>query len=91
MTPVGHAANLHLDLSTWNFGIQEFPGFNDAQRNVFPGTPVLRNGMAYVSEKPGIGVDLDEKLASKYPIKDDPPFDLNWGRLRGADGTIRRP
>ena len=91
VTPVGHAANLHLDLSTWNFGIQEFPGFNDAQRNVFPGTPVLKNGMAYVSEKPGIGVDLDEKLAARYPIKDDPPFDLDWGRLRGADGTIRRP
>jgi mannonate dehydratase len=90
-SPVGHAAHVHLDLATWNFGIQEYPNFNDALREVFPGTPEVRDGMMWCNEKPGLGIDVDEKLAVKYPIRDDPPFDLQWGRLRGWDGTIRRP
>jgi mannonate dehydratase len=90
-SPVGHAANMHLDLATWNFGVQEYSPFSDALREVFPGCPELRDGMMWCNEKPGLGIDLDEKLAAKYPIRDDPPFDLNWGRLRGRDGTIRRP
>ncbi|MBI3417440.1 MAG: starvation-sensing protein RspA [Verrucomicrobia bacterium] len=90
-SPVGHAAHVHLDLATWNFGIQECPGFSDALREVFPGTPEIRDGMMWCNEKPGLGIDLDEGLAAKYPIRDDPPFDLNWGRLRDRDGTIRRP
>ena len=90
-SPVGHAAHVHLDLATWNFGIQEYPNFNEALREVFPGTPEVRDGMMWCNEKPGLGIDVDEKLAAKYPIRDDPPFDLQWGRLRGWDGTIRRP
>jgi len=90
-SPVGHAANLHLDLSTWNFGIQEATIFNDAAREVFPGTPEVKGGMMWANDKPGLGIDLNEQLAAKFPITDDPPFDLDWGRLRGKDGTIRRP
>jgi mannonate dehydratase len=90
-SPVGHAAQVHVDLSTWNFGIQEAPGFNDALREVFPGCPEIRDGMLWCNDKPGLGIDIDEKLAAKYPIRDDPPFDLQWGQLRGRDGTIRRP
>ena len=90
-SPVGHAANLHLDLSTWNFGIQEATIFNDAAQEVFPGTPVVKNGLMWANDKPGLGIDLNEELAAKHPITDDPPFDLDWGRLRGKDGTIRRP
>jgi mannonate dehydratase len=91
VSPPGHAANLHLDLATWNFGIQEAIVFNDALQEVFPGCPTLKDGMFWVNEKPGLGVDFHEGLAAKYPILDDPPFDLDWGRLRGRDGTIRRP
>lgn len=91
LSPVGHAANVHLDLSTWNFGIQECSPFSDALREVFPGAPEVEGGMLHANEKPGLGIDLREDLAAKHPITDDPPFDLNWGRLRGWDGTIRRP
>jgi mannonate dehydratase len=90
-SPVGHAAQWHLDMATWNFGIQECTFFDDATREVFPGTPEIRKGLMYGNEKPGLGIDIDETLAAKYPIRDDPPFDLQWGRLRGWDGTIRRP
>jgi mannonate dehydratase len=91
VNPIGHAANGHLSLSTWNFGVQEAVVFNDALREVFPGSPEVKNGMLWLNEKPGIGVDFKEELAAKYPITEDPPFDLDWGRLRDKDGTIRRP
>ncbi len=90
-SPVGHAANLHLDLASWNFGVQEGRNFDDKTHEVFPGTPRLRDGMLWSNDRPGLGVDLDEELAAKYPINDDPPFDFHWGQLRGLDGTIRRP
>ena len=88
---MGHAAHVHLDLATWNFGIQECTFFNDATREVFPGTPEISKGLLWCNEKPGLGIDLNETLAAQYPIRDDPPFDMNWGRLRDWDSTIRRP
>ncbi len=91
LTPIGHAANVHVDMATWNFGIQEFISFNDATREVFPGAPSMRSGAVDLPRTPGIGVDFDENAAAKYPIRDNPPFDLQWGQLRGLDGTIRRP
>ncbi len=36
-------------------------------------------------------VALDEKLAARFPIEDDPPFDFNWGNLRRSDGTSTKP
>ena len=36
VSPVGHAANIHLDLSSWNFGIQEWSGWSDKSIEVFP-------------------------------------------------------
>jgi len=91
VSPVGHAANLHLDLTVANFGIQESREFTPAEREVFPGSPEIRNGWFYVNEKPGLGVDLDEKAAAKFPFKDDPPFDMGWGNTRRRDGTVVTP
>ncbi len=88
VSPVGHAANLHLDLSVPNFGIQEWPGFTDAEREVFPGCPEVRDGYAYVTESPGLGVDLDEKAAAKYPCPDGVP---EWTLTRLPDGSPARP
>ena len=90
-SPVGHAANIHLSLVCNNFGIQEFHGLTQSERDVFPGSPQERGGYVYINEAPGIGVDLDEKLAARFPIKDDPSFDLHWGNLRRKDGTIVKP
>ena len=39
VSPVGHAANVHLDLASPNFGIQEGRIFNQAEQDVFPGCP----------------------------------------------------
>lgn len=86
--PVGHACNVHLDLASINFGIQEWAGFNAETEAVFPGCPYLKNGYAYVNEAPGWGVDIDEKEAAKYPPKADV---VQWTQTRLVDGTFQRP
>ncbi|MBX9624432.1 MAG: bifunctional D-altronate/D-mannonate dehydratase [Gemmataceae bacterium] len=91
VSPVGHAANVHLDLAVPNFGIQEGRVFNQAERDVFPGCPELKDGYLWANDKPGLGIDLDEKLAAKFPISDDPPFDYRWGNVRRKDGTVVKP
>ena len=91
VSPVGHAANVHLDLATPNFGIQEAREFTEREKEVFPGCPELKDGWYFANDKPGLGIDLDEKAAAKYPITDDPPFDMSWGNLRRLDGSITKP
>jgi mannonate dehydratase len=91
VSPVGHAANVHLDLACPNFGIQEAREFNQAERDVFPGCPELKDGYYHANEEPGWGIDLDEKLAARFPIKEDPSFDMEWGNLRRRDGTVVKP
>ncbi|HEV3443594.1 MAG TPA: enolase C-terminal domain-like protein [Gemmataceae bacterium] len=91
VSPVGHAANVHLDLACPNFGIQEARQFTQAEQDVFPGCPVLKDGYYHASDKPGLGIDLDEKLAAKFPIADEPSFDMRWGNLRLRDGSIAKP
>ncbi|HTE12328.1 MAG TPA: enolase C-terminal domain-like protein [Chitinophagaceae bacterium] len=87
VSPVGHAANCHIDLNIWNFGIQESIFFSDREKEVFPGTPELKKGYMYVNDAPGLGVDINEKEAAKYPITN------NAGKwiIRKRDGTIIRP
>ena len=88
VSPVGHAANAHLDLACHNFGIQEAIIFNQATQDVFPGCPTLQNGYLHIHEAPGFGVDLDEKVAAKFPVPKKPDF---WQPLRRSDGTAVRP
>jgi mannonate dehydratase len=91
VSPVGHAANVHLDLACHNFGIQEAREFTQAEQDVFPGCPELKDGYYWANDKPGLGIDLDEKLATRFPITDDPSFDMRWGNLRRRDGTVVKP
>ena len=92
VSPVGHAAQLMLDLNVWNFGIQEAGPYQaDLLKEVFPGTPEVRNGYMWANGKPGLGIDIDEELAAKYPITDPARSNWSWGNVRLADGTIIRP
>jgi mannonate dehydratase len=91
VSPVGHAANVHLDLACPNFGIQEARQFTQAEQDVFPGCPELKEGYYWANDRPGLGIDLDAKLAAKFPIDDAPPFDMRWGNLRRGDGTVVKP
>jgi mannonate dehydratase len=86
VSPVGHAANCHMDLAVWNFGIQESVSFSEKLQAVFFGCPTMNKGYMSVNEVPGLGVDLDEKEAAKYPIHTK----SNW-QVRRRDGTLIRP
>ncbi|WP_024348391.1 enolase C-terminal domain-like protein [Lacrimispora indolis] len=88
LSPIGMAVQMHLDLNSHNFGIQEFSGFSKEEQEVFPGCPAIREGYAYVNDKPGIGVCFDEKAAEKYPAVD---MDHGWLFSRLPDGTPVRP
>ncbi|MFN8565820.1 MAG: enolase C-terminal domain-like protein [Anaerolineae bacterium] len=88
VSPVGHAANLHLDLWAPNFGIQEWCRFPELVYEMFPGTPEVRNGYMYPNDRPGFGVEIDEALAAKYPCEDEV---LQWTQTRLPDGSPARP
>lgn len=87
-TPIGHAVNIHLDVSCVNFGIQEWNGFQDEIYEVFSGCPEFKDGYVYPNDRPGIGIDIDEKAAQKYPCENILP---TWTLARLADGTPARP
>lgn len=69
ISPHAHAANVHVDVSIPNFGIQEMVAFPKEVHEVMPGAPEFKDGYLYVSGRPGLGTDLNEKAAKKYPYK----------------------
>lgn len=70
LSPVCFAAHMHLNTWAPNFGIQEFVGLgNEQMQNVFKQDTRVANGTAFVSEKPGLGIEFDEQEAKKYPYK----------------------
>jgi mannonate dehydratase len=89
VSPVGHMANVTLDLVSYNFGIQEYSPFNERTREIFSGCPEMKDGYLWVSEKPGWGIEIDEKAAAKAPFSAG-SNNLNggWGEIRLPDGTV---
>jgi mannonate dehydratase len=90
-SPVGHAAGLALELASYNFGIHEGYVFPKETREVFPGCPEVKNGYLYATEAPGLGLEVDEKLAARFPYPAGDTFDHTWGTTRRRDGTVIRP
>jgi mannonate dehydratase len=98
VSPIGHAANVALDLACYNFGVQEYSPFNEPLQEVFKGCPVMKDGYLYANESPGWGIEVDEKLAAKFPFQGGAGYvsstgetrDLNggWGEIRKRDGTV---
>jgi mannonate dehydratase len=89
VSPIGHMANVTLDVVSYNFGIQEYSDFNARTQEIFSGCPVLKDGYLWVNEKPGWGIEIDEKAAAKAPFTQG-RNNLNggWGEVRRRDGTI---
>jgi mannonate dehydratase len=89
VSPVGHMANVTLDLVSYNFGIQEYSPFNQRTQEIFTGCPEMKNGYLWVSEKPGWGIEVNEKEAAKSPFTPG-RNNLNggWGEIRRLDGTV---
>ena len=89
-SPVGHAANLHLDLWAPNFGVQEWYNVKDLDYEMFPGLPEIRDGYMYPNDKPGLGIEIDEKLAAQHPPQPLHEYKPEM-RVRLPDGTPVRP
>ncbi len=87
VSPIGHAAMAHLDLSITNFGIQEHTPFNDATREIFHGVPEMKNGYIWANDNPGWGIEIDETAAAKYPFRQN-ALNGGWGEVRLPDGQI---
>ncbi len=79
---------MHLDVASHNFGIQEWSGLSERLQEVFPGCPQVRDGFCYPNDAPGLGIDLDEKQAARYPCDNRLP---QWTLARLPDGTSVRP
>jgi len=69
LSPVCMGAALHFDLSVHNFGIQEYMPHTQETDRVFPHAYSFKDGLMHPGEAPGIGVDIDEKLAAQYPYQ----------------------
>ncbi len=87
-SPVGHAANLQLDLWHPNFGVQEWYQPSELDYEIFPGLPIIEAGYLYPNDQPGLGIDIDEALAAKYPPRD---IVEDWTQTRLPDGSPTRP
>jgi mannonate dehydratase len=88
--PVNQLAAYHVDISSPAFGIQEENHFPDSVREMMPGMGEIRKGYLYGSDRPGLGIDIDEKLAAKYPLQpitDGSPYPLD----RTLDGALVKP
>jgi len=83
LSPVCMGAALHFDLWVPNFGVQEYMRHTAETDAVFPHAYSFSNGDLHPGEAPGLGVDIDEALAAKYPYR---PAALPVNRLE--DGTL---
>lgn len=83
LSPIAHAAALHLDLAVPNFGIQEYMGHRDPAGEVFRSTYSFADGYMHPGDVPGIGVEFDEAAAARFPYE---PRYLPVNRR--VDGTV---
>lgn len=101
MSPIAHAANIHIDLAAPNFGVQEWSGIeppnfviqdlkgpHGALLEVFPGLPEFDKGYVYANDTPGLGVDINEEEAAKYPCENTV---TTWTQTRKRDGSLQTP
>ena len=83
--PVSLLACAHIDASISNFLIQEcnLDLEESFLRELYSPLPEVEDGFLKLPEGPGLGIELDEDSAAKYPYK---PYDRPV--IRKADGSI---
>ena len=67
LSPVNLAASLHFDLAVNNFGIQEYMPHAPVVNEVFRVNYRYDRGHMTIDDTPGIGVEIDEAAAARYP------------------------
>jgi len=68
VSPITHAVNWHLNVSEYNFGIQEDGSTDGLIKQVVSGGPVYEKGSLVMEDRPGIGCDVDEEAAARFPF-----------------------
>jgi galactonate dehydratase len=93
--PVGAVASTHVDAVMPNFLVQEIcsgvePDGKDALWEELLGHPAMRmvGGYYPLPDKPGLGVDIDERVLARYPFGGTKPFVLLPVH---EDGSIASP
>jgi galactonate dehydratase len=86
--PVALAAALHFDLSTPNFMVQEtFSDFDVPWRSALVKSwNPIRNGEFILSDAPGLGLEIDEKVIEDHPYVKN-PFPSLWDKTWQDDFT----
>jgi mannonate dehydratase len=69
LSPVCMAAAVNFGMWVPNFGIQELMPHTALTDEVFPHNYRYEDGHLVMDEVPGLGVDIDEVLAAKYPYE----------------------
>ena len=78
-------ASAHICMSSANatlleIGSGQTPFFEDLFRG---GNIVFENGYGMLRDRPGLGLDLDEKIAAKYPY-----LEKDWSAHEWGDGSV---
>lgn len=88
--PINQLIAYHVDMTIPSFGIQEENDFPEHVYEMMPGAARIRKGYLYGSDKPGLGIDIDEKIAARFPLHDD-YRNADWTTVRGMDGSVVKP
>ncbi|GAA1720416.1 D-mannonate dehydratase ManD [Streptomyces yatensis] len=83
LSPVSMSAAVHLDVTVPNFGIQEYMAHDPLTHEVFRPAYELRDGALHPSAAPGLGIELDEEAAARFPY--DPKY---LPVSRRTDGSV---
>lgn len=88
--PINQLASYHVDLTIASFGIQEENHFPELVQEMLPGTAQLKGGYLYGNDASGLGIDINESLAAKYPLQPRAGA-ADWTNVRGLDGSLVKP
>ena len=71
--------------------ILEMAAIGAVEAEIFKGCETFKDGYLYANDSPGWGIEVDEKLAAKYPFRSDAArggLNGGWGVIRRLDGTV---
>ena len=68
--------------------IQELREQKGALLEVFDGLPEFKDGYVYANDRPGLGIDINEKETEKYPCASEVTV---WTQTRRRDGALQTP
>lgn len=83
-SPVNVAAFIHLDAAIPNYVLMESHTFADAYNDIVDQPVTRQGGYILLSDRPGIGIEIDESKLSRYPYR---PKTIE-GAFRHADGSV---